>query len=87
MILWWYIKNDGSRKLVEIDGDLKSAKYNRLLHDNLISDENFRHDGAPCHISHATLHDLVHEGVIILKVWPFGQLRALTKISSKYGQN
>ena len=38
LIFWRYIINDGSRKLVEIDGDLYFAKYIQLLNDNLIPD-------------------------------------------------
>ena len=35
-MLWGYIKSDGPRKLVKIDGNFNSAKYIQLLKDNLI---------------------------------------------------
>ena len=35
-ILWGYVKSDGSKKMVKIDGNLNSTKYIQLLKYNLI---------------------------------------------------
>ena len=47
LMLWGYIKSDGSRKLIKMDDNLNSAKYIQLLKDNLILDldegEIFQH--------------------------------------------
>ena len=73
-MIWGYIKSDGSRKLVKIDGNLNSAKYIQLLKDNLIADlddgEIFQHEGDLCHRSRATKLSLTEESIIVLSDWP-----------------
>lgn len=67
------MKCDGLAKLVNVDGNLNSAKYTQLLKNNFIPaldrDEIFQYDEAPCHKSGATEQSLAEEGVTILKDW------------------
>ena len=68
-----YIKSDGLRNLVKIDGKLNSAKYIQFLKDNLISDlddgEILQHDRDPCLRSRATQRGLVDKRITVLKDW------------------
>lgn len=73
MMLWAYIKSDGSIKLVNIDGNFNRVKYIQLLKDNLKPDLDgskiFQQERALWHRLRATKQSLVDENVTILKNW------------------
>lgn len=74
IMVWGFIKGDGRRKLVKIEGTLNSAKYIEVLKSHLLQDlgdtDIFQQDGAPCHRSRATRQFFTDEAVTVLEDWP-----------------
>ena len=77
-MVWGYIKGNGERKLVKIDGTLNSEKYKSILREHLLSGiadgETFQQDGSSSHISRATKMFLTKNGVNLLENWPLQSL-------------
>lgn len=70
-MLWRYIKNYCSTKLIKINSSLNSVKYIRLVKDNLIVDlETFQHKGTPYHIYARQQIIADNEGVTAMKEQP-----------------
>ena len=68
-----YIKIDGTRKLVKVGGNLDSAKYIKMLKDNLIPglyETDFLVWWSFSHRLHAAQQSFIDKGVTMLKDKP-----------------
>ena len=73
-MVWDFIKQSGLRKIVRVDVIINSAKYTRILEENLVpyivEGDIFQQDGAPSHASKSTMAYFEEKDFAILADWP-----------------
>ena len=74
IMLYGFIKYDGSRKLVQINENLNSQRYQDILKENYLPSINefdiYQQDGAPCHKSKSTIKFMEDNNIKLLSDWP-----------------
>lgn len=74
LMIWGCVKYNGDRMLIRCNGNVDSAEYQRILCEGLLPhydpEEEFMHDGAPCHRSRSTSLFLSENNIRLFKNAP-----------------
>ena len=73
IMVWGYIRSDGTRKVVRVTEHLNSQKYCNMLQAFYIDEsvtQMLQQDGAPCHTSNQTRSWMERNNIEVLENWP-----------------